>query len=89
MDKRPNLFSHGTSELSQDAFICWLAEWANPIYKETDECLYEAHIKTCTSVTKLKQEIKDYMKYYNQHRYQWNLKKMTPVEYRNHLLTAA
>ncbi|WP_415750073.1 IS3 family transposase, partial [Bacillus mycoides] len=23
------------------------------------------------------------------HRYQWNLKKMTPVEYRNHLLTAA
>lgn len=44
MDKRPNLFSHGTSELSQDAFICWLAEWANPIYKETDECLYEASI---------------------------------------------
>ncbi|MGG1430332.1 IS3 family transposase, partial [Bacillus paranthracis] len=30
-----------------------------------------------------------YMKYYNQHRYQWNLKKMTPVEYRNHLLDAA
>ncbi|MCU5472595.1 MULTISPECIES: IS3 family transposase, partial [Bacillus cereus group] len=27
--------------------------------------------------------------YYNQHRYQWNLKKMTPVEYRNHLLDAA
>ncbi|HDR4465235.1 TPA: IS3 family transposase, partial [Bacillus cereus] len=40
----------------------------------------EAHIKTCTSFTQLKQEIKDYMKYYNQHRYQWNLKKMTPVE---------
>ncbi len=35
MDKRPNLFSHGTSELSQDACICWLAEWTNPIYKET------------------------------------------------------
>ncbi|MFY0148116.1 IS3 family transposase, partial [Bacillus cytotoxicus] len=29
------------------------------------------------------------IKYYNQHRYQWNLKKMTPVEYRNHLLAAA
>ncbi|WP_412838566.1 IS3 family transposase, partial [Bacillus paranthracis] len=28
-------------------------------------------------------------KYYNQHRYQWNLKKMTPVEYRNHLLDAS
>ncbi|PFO76992.1 MULTISPECIES: IS3 family transposase [Bacillus cereus group] len=49
----------------------------------------EAHIKTCTTFTQLKQEIKDYMKYYNQHRYQWNLKKMTPVEYRNHLLDAA
>lgn len=49
----------------------------------------EAHIKTCTSFAQLQQEIKDYMKYYNQHRYQWNLKKMTPVEYRNHLLTAA
>lgn len=31
MDKRPNLFSHGTSELSQDAFICWVVEWANRI----------------------------------------------------------
>lgn len=44
MDKRPNLFSHGTSELSQDAFICWLTEWANPIYQEADECLHEAGI---------------------------------------------
>ena len=34
MDKRPNLFSHGTSELSQDAFICWLAEWANQSIKK-------------------------------------------------------
>ncbi|MGI2776101.1 IS3 family transposase, partial [Bacillus cytotoxicus] len=49
----------------------------------------EAHIKACTSFSQLKQEIKDYMKYHNQHRYQWNLKKMTPVEYRNHLLAAA
>ncbi|KAB7667641.1 IS3 family transposase, partial [Bacillus sp. B1-b2] len=27
--------------------------------------------------------------YYNNYRYQWNLKKMTPVQYRNHLLMAA
>ncbi|WP_242214524.1 IS3 family transposase, partial [Bacillus cereus group sp. BfR-BA-01383] len=27
--------------------------------------------------------------YYNHYRYQWNLKKMTPVEYRNHLLDIA
>ncbi len=44
MDKRPNLFSHGTSELSQDVFICWLAEWVKSIYQETDGWLYEACI---------------------------------------------
>ena len=34
-------------------------------------------------------EIDDYMDYYNIYRNQWGLKKMTPVQYRNHLLTAA
>lgn len=34
MNKRPNLFSHGTSELSQDAFICWLTEWRNRSIKK-------------------------------------------------------
>ncbi|MDP4086998.1 MAG: IS3 family transposase, partial [Bacillota bacterium] len=29
-----------------------------------------------------------YMVYYNNYRYQWNLKKMTPNQYRNHLLAA-
>lgn len=32
--KRPNLFSFATSELSQDAFICWLLSWADDINKE-------------------------------------------------------
>ncbi|NRQ72318.1 IS3 family transposase, partial [Bacillus cereus] len=45
----------------------------------------EAHIKPCVSFNELKQEIKKYMTYYNHYRYQWNLKKMTPVGYRNHL----
>ncbi|MBU3803834.1 MAG: IS3 family transposase, partial [Candidatus Cellulosilyticum pullistercoris] len=27
-----------------------------------------------------------YITYYNKYRCQWNLKKMTPVQYRNHLL---
>jgi hypothetical protein len=31
----PNLFDFATSELSQDAFICWLASWANPALKGT------------------------------------------------------
>jgi hypothetical protein len=26
----PNLFKYATSELSQDALLCWLFEWANP-----------------------------------------------------------
>ncbi|MGE6366584.1 IS3 family transposase [Bacillus paramycoides] len=47
------------------------------------------YIETRESVTKLKQEIKKYMTYYNHYRYQWNLKKMTSVEYRNHLFDVA
>lgn len=31
--------------------------------------------------------IDEYMDYYNNRRYQWDIQKMTPVEYRNHLLT--
>jgi|WetSurMetagenome_2_1015567.scaffolds.fasta_scaffold00407_17 hypothetical protein len=39
---RPNLFSWATKELSQDAFICWLAEWANPSNKSIDEYMFKA-----------------------------------------------
>ena len=44
--------------------------------------------RSCKSFEELKQMIKNYMYYYNHGRYQWNLKKMTPVCYRNHLLVA-
>ncbi|MED1054637.1 IS3 family transposase [Bacillus mycoides] len=40
----------------------------------------EASIKACTTLDELKREIKQYMIYYNYYRYQWNLKKMTPVQ---------
>ena len=30
--------------------------------------------------------VSEYMQYYNQERAQWDRKKMTPVDYRNHLL---
>jgi len=46
----------------------------------------ETSIKSCYTLEQLKEEIKQYMIYYNNYRYQWNLKKMTPVQYRNHLL---
>jgi putative transposase len=49
----------------------------------------EASIKPCETLDELKSEIKQYMIYYNHYRYQWNLKKMTPVQYRNHLLNIA
>jgi transposase InsO family protein len=49
----------------------------------------EAYIKPCETIEELKKEIKNYMTYYNNYRYQWNLKKMTPVQYRDHLLETA
>ncbi|SDJ14999.1 Integrase core domain-containing protein [Alteribacillus bidgolensis] len=49
----------------------------------------ETNIKQCHSLEELKKEMRSYMGYYNNFRYQWNLKKMTPVQYRNHLLPVA
>lgn len=49
----------------------------------------EAYIRPCDTLDELKKEIKSYMTYYNHYRYQWDLKKMTPVEYRDHLIKAA
>lgn len=43
----------------------------------------------CKTFEELNILIENYMRYYNYERYQWNLKKMTPVEYRNHLLETA
>lgn len=42
--------------------------------------------KSCTTFEELRSLINEYMRYYNQERQQWNLKKMTPVQYGNHLL---
>lgn len=42
--------------------------------------------KDCKTFAELKTVISQYIEYYNYERPQWNLKKMTPVEYRNHLL---
>ena len=45
----------------------------------------EAYINECNTFEELVEEIDDYMDYYNNYRCQWNLKKMTPIQYRNHL----
>jgi putative transposase len=44
--------------------------------------------RSAKSLTELKAKINHYMVYYNNYRYQWDLKKMTPIQYRNHLLSA-
>lgn len=46
----------------------------------------EANIKECETFEDLVKEIDNYIAYHNNYRAQWNLKKMTPVDYRNHLL---
>lgn len=43
-------------------------------------------LKSCKTFEELQLEINKYINYYNNYKYQWNLKKMSPVEYRNHLL---
>ncbi len=48
----------------------------------------ELNLDTCFTFRDVCNEIKDYIEYYNDYRYQWNLKKMTPVKYRNHLLAS-
>jgi len=45
--------------------------------------------KDCKTFDNLYSLIATYMQYYNYKRPQWNRKKMTPVGYRNHLLTTA
>ncbi len=37
-----NLFTWATSELSQDAFICWLLAWAKPENKTVNESMHQA-----------------------------------------------
>lgn len=41
---KPNLFHYATSELSQDAFICWVLSWAAPECKSTDDMLHSMSV---------------------------------------------
>ena len=45
--------------------------------------------KQCKTFEELELLTTEQMDYYNNERYQWDLKKMTPVGYRNHLLASA
>ncbi len=48
----------------------------------------EIDYKNCSTFSELQNMIDKYMKYYNKYRYQWGLKKLTPVQYRNQLLVS-
>ncbi|MGL4874575.1 MAG: IS3 family transposase [Romboutsia sp.] len=48
----------------------------------------EIDYKKCNTFDELLYVIDDYMDYYNNHRCQWNLKQLTPVQYRNQLTVA-
>jgi transposase InsO family protein len=47
----------------------------------------EIHIDKCNTFDEIKQEIDNYMDYYNNDRYQWNLAKLSPNQYFKYLET--
>lgn len=48
----------------------------------------ELEFKDCVTFEELRSRVEDYIHFYNTGRYQWRLNKMTPDEFRSHLLTA-
>ena len=46
----------------------------------------EIDLSNCKKLNDVEKLINNYIIYYNNNRFQWNKKKMTPVQYRNHLL---
>jgi len=48
----------------------------------------ELHYRECQYIEELSLRVNEYMIYYNSERYQWTLNKMTPDEFRSHLLAA-
>lgn len=49
----------------------------------------EVNFKSCFTLEDVSNKVDDYIEYYNNHRCQWGLKKMTPKQFRNHLLDVA
>lgn len=48
----------------------------------------ELDYSNCDTFEELEEKVNEYIYDYNNNRYQWTLKKMTPVKYRDHLLVA-
>ena len=52
-------------------------------------CKDELEFKSCKTFEELIVKVREYMQYYNYDRYQWDLNKMSPVMYRDHLVAAS
>jgi len=50
MTERPNLFNYATIELSQDAFLCWLIQWADTKYEKVDPILHRTGVTFLNSI---------------------------------------
>ena len=50
MTAKPNLFDYATSELSQDAFLCWLLSWADRKFADVDRAMHEAAVGFVRSI---------------------------------------
>ena len=48
----------------------------------------EIDLKSCQTFEEVKSKVENYIYYYNNERYQWNLNKMTPAQRRCHLLNS-
>jgi len=48
----PNIFDFAPSELSQDAFLCWLLSWANADYADSDPGLHECALELIRALIK-------------------------------------
>lgn len=51
--RMPNLFRFATSELSQDAFLCWLLSWGIKEYQEINRPLYDTSLDFLRTIFEL------------------------------------
>ena len=77
------LFKNGIDQSMSRRGNCWDNAPMESFFGHMKD---EVDIKGCKSLKKVKKIVNKYMRYYNNDRPQWDLKKLTPVEYRNQLL---
>ena len=76
---------HGLGQSMSRRGNCWDNAQQESFFRHMKD---EIDYKSCTTFVELQYVIDDYMDYYNNHRCQWNINKLTPVQYRNQLLAA-